>query len=248
MKSKKALQKLWALNLGHKTSDTRHQTPRLVTGDMSYVLPLLNVPSPEGGYPLSLSYHSGIAMDQEASLVGLGWNLNPGSINRNINGYPDDWAKTHVGEFFYDQQWTENYYNFSIGGTLPNGISLGVGASWGSNQSFGGIVSLGYAGFTADIGVAGNNGYAGVGYSVGGFSYGISTQGVNIGGGQSFGDVGLNLNYNSNSGYSASVSASATGRDDINRPINTGVGISFNSNGVTVSGSSGNKGIGISNF
>ena len=28
----------------------------LLTGDLSYVLPLLDVPSPEGGYPLALSY------------------------------------------------------------------------------------------------------------------------------------------------------------------------------------------------
>ena len=61
----------------------------LATGDLSYVLPLLNVPSPEGGYPIALSYHGGIAMDQEATWVGLGWNLNPGAINRSVNGFPD---------------------------------------------------------------------------------------------------------------------------------------------------------------
>jgi len=44
----------------------------LVTGDLSYVMPLLDVPSPEGGYPLTLSYHAGIAIDQDASWVGLG--------------------------------------------------------------------------------------------------------------------------------------------------------------------------------
>lgn len=43
----------------------------LLTGDFTYVLPLLNVPSPEGGYPIALSYHAGIAMDQEASWVGM---------------------------------------------------------------------------------------------------------------------------------------------------------------------------------
>src|SRR5690606_13193802 len=67
----------------------------LVTGDMSYVLPLLNVPSPEGGYPIALSYHAGIAMEQEASWVGLGWTINPGAINRGVNGYPDDWGRTN---------------------------------------------------------------------------------------------------------------------------------------------------------
>ena len=63
----------------------------LLTGDVNYVLPLLNIPSPEGSYPLVLAYHAGIAYDQEASWVGLGWNLNPGVINRHVNGFPDDW-------------------------------------------------------------------------------------------------------------------------------------------------------------
>lgn len=62
----------------------------LLTGDLSYVIPILNVPGPAGGYPLALSYHAGVAMDQEASWLGLGWGINPGSINRNVNGFPDD--------------------------------------------------------------------------------------------------------------------------------------------------------------
>jgi len=32
----------------------------LQTGNFTYNMPLLEVPSPEGGYPLSLSYHAGI--------------------------------------------------------------------------------------------------------------------------------------------------------------------------------------------
>lgn len=56
------------------------------TGDFSYNIPLLDV----GGYPVSLSYRAGITMDQEASWVGLGWNVNPGTINRNVRGLPDD--------------------------------------------------------------------------------------------------------------------------------------------------------------
>src|SRR4051812_29766654 len=56
------------------------------TGDFNYNIPLLDV----GGYPINISYHSGITMDQEASWVGLGWNINPGVINRNMRGLPDD--------------------------------------------------------------------------------------------------------------------------------------------------------------
>src|SRR5215831_8575906 len=61
------------------------------TGDFTYNIPLLEVPGPEGGYPLSLSYHAGIQPNQDASWVGLGWTLNPGAISRFVNGYPDDW-------------------------------------------------------------------------------------------------------------------------------------------------------------
>src|ERR1700749_828281 len=49
----------------------------LFTGDFNYNIPLFELPGPNGGYPFNLSYHSGIGMDQEASWVGLGWNLNP---------------------------------------------------------------------------------------------------------------------------------------------------------------------------
>ncbi len=58
----------------------------LFTGDFSYNIPLLDV----GGYPINLFYNSGITMDQEASWVGLGWNINPGTIMRNMRGLPDE--------------------------------------------------------------------------------------------------------------------------------------------------------------
>src|SRR5262245_17773336 len=43
------------------------------TGDFRYTVPLIQVPGPNGGYPISLSYASGITPDQDASWVGLGW-------------------------------------------------------------------------------------------------------------------------------------------------------------------------------
>ena len=42
-----------------------------LTGDLTYNMPLLEVPGPEGSYPLSLSYHAGIQPNEEASWVGL---------------------------------------------------------------------------------------------------------------------------------------------------------------------------------
>lgn len=62
----------------------------LFTGDFGYNIPLFEVPGPNGGYPFNLSYQSAPSMDQEASWVGLGWNINPGSIVRNMRGLPDD--------------------------------------------------------------------------------------------------------------------------------------------------------------
>lgn len=58
----------------------------LFTGDFVYNIPLLDV----DGYPVNISYHGGIDMEQEASWVGLGWNINPGVIGRSMRGLPDD--------------------------------------------------------------------------------------------------------------------------------------------------------------
>lgn len=58
----------------------------LFTGDFSYNIPLLDV----GGYPVNIHYTGGISMDQDASWVGLGWNINPGTISRSMRGIPDD--------------------------------------------------------------------------------------------------------------------------------------------------------------
>ncbi len=60
------------------------------SGDFSYNIPLLELPGPNGGYPFNLSYQAGVGMDQEASWVGLGWNLNVGAINRQVRGLPDE--------------------------------------------------------------------------------------------------------------------------------------------------------------
>lgn len=58
----------------------------LFSGDLNYNLPLLDV----GGYPVNLSYQSGTSMEDEASWVGLGWTLNPGSVSRTMRGLPDE--------------------------------------------------------------------------------------------------------------------------------------------------------------
>ncbi|WP_025739445.1 hypothetical protein [Aquimarina pacifica] len=250
---------IWANNNGPNAPEAAAFEPvdatdmvNLLTGDFSYVLPLLNVPSPEGGYPLSLSYHGGIAHNQEASWVGLGWNLNPGSINRNINGFPDDWGKTGYEEFFYDAGWTEDEYNFSVGVDVY-GFNIGLGASWGSHRSTGGFVSLGYGyegiGVNTSIGTDGAS--IGVGYK--GFNISMGTNGVGIGYGSKFSKgsemgYGLSLNYNYNSGLSGgiSITGSNTTYGKEGRTKSASVGISFSANGPSLSGSINGKGSGIS--
>ncbi len=211
----------------------------LLTGDFTYVLPLLNVPSPEGGYPLSLAYHAGIAMDQEASWVGLGWNLNPGAINRSVNGYPDDYNSSLLSEYFYDAGGTESYYSLSIG--YSNGVSIGVGISWGSNRSFGGSVNIGF-------GIDAGNSRLGAGASIG-------TQGSSVGLGATFaGGLSLGINASSNGGFGTSlgftntngsgfsISASNSGNFSLGFSKNNknnnlmSLDVSFSSTGVGISG------------
>lgn len=61
------------------------------TGDFKYNVPLLTLSGPNGEkFPLNLNYSGGIRMNQEASWVGLGWNLNIGEIRRQVKGMPDD--------------------------------------------------------------------------------------------------------------------------------------------------------------
>ena len=66
------------------------------TGDFNYNIPLITVPGPGGGYPINLGYQAGIGMEQEASWVGLGWNINPGAITRSLRGLPDDFSGDEV--------------------------------------------------------------------------------------------------------------------------------------------------------
>nr|WP_321234631.1 hypothetical protein [uncultured Psychroserpens sp.] len=90
---------LWALTGGPSQPEFNAFTPigtsdmvNLSTGDFNYNIPIMDV----GGYPLNLAYNSGITMDQEASWVGLGWNLNVGQINRQVRGLPDDFNGDEV--------------------------------------------------------------------------------------------------------------------------------------------------------
>lgn len=93
----------YALTSGPTQPETQSFTPAGVSdmvdpfsGDFSYNIPLFELPGPNGGYPFNLAYQSGVGMDQEASWVGLGWNLNVGAINRQVRGLPDEFKGDEV--------------------------------------------------------------------------------------------------------------------------------------------------------
>ncbi len=125
------------------------------TGDFTYNLPVLNVPGPHGsGYAMSLSYHSGTTPEEEASWVGYGWTLNPGSINRNKKGFADDWNGADVT---YHNKVRKNYtlgYGFSGDFSYQSIIGAGLSASVrfnnykGFGATYGGDIGSNYLGTT----------------------------------------------------------------------------------------------------
>lgn len=67
----------------------------LFSGDLNYNIPLLDI----GGYPISISYNSdAVKMESEASMVGLGWNMDMGAISRDVRGLPDDFNGEKVSK------------------------------------------------------------------------------------------------------------------------------------------------------
>lgn len=103
------------------------------TGDMSLSIPLMTVPGISGtDYPITLSYASGIKLDQKSGPVGLGWSLGIPSISRGVVGVPDDYFPTDFQSqdkenvFYYDKVTNyDSYYSYS---TIKHsgGFSLGL--------------------------------------------------------------------------------------------------------------------------
>lgn len=184
------------------------------SGDFTYNLPLLSVPGPNGGYPVNLSYHSGISMDQEASWVGLGWNINVGAITRGLRGLPDDMNGQQVTQ----QAHIKDYYTTNL--SLPYVKKKEYFGLEGSNGTvatqlyYNNYKGVGYRlSYNANFKVFSNNANAGFGLSYdsqGGI--GISPQ---ISAGEQYRDagysVGLSANINSRSGLTSyALSSSAT--------------------------------------
>lgn len=186
----------------------------LVTGDFNYNIPLLEVPGPEGGYPVALSYHGGVLPAQDASWVGLGWNINPGSINRTVNNFADDYCNA---KYYIDDQWNggeTTEYNFGIGVGIANIVTVGVdvGVKHDTYRGNGGSVGLSVGvgsqyglGINASVGEdawSGTYGSVGIGLGDRAMSVGVT---VGSYGGQTYGSFGISSQITqSNMGVSLS--------------------------------------------
>ncbi len=142
----------------------------LFSGDFQYNIPLLDVE----GYPINLSYSSGIGMEDQASSVGLGWTLNAaGTINRTVRGIPDDFNGKNdkiITSTYFKPNWTVGT-NISIGNPeivgceLP--LSLGFGVLYNNYTGFGYETSVGVSvssgdkfkmGGSLNLGISSDNG------------------------------------------------------------------------------------------
>ena len=175
----------------------------LSTGDLNYNIPIMDV----GGYPLNLAYSSGVSMDQEASWVGLGWDLNVGQISRQLRGLPDDF---NGDEMIYENNMKPNV---TVGANTNFFLT-----AFGAKEEGGPKLKV-----EAGIGIKYNN-YDGLGTSVnGGLSYQIND---NL-------SVGMNLESSTTEGVTVSPKISCSqklgsfGNTDVNLGLNAGV--SYNS-------------------
>lgn len=180
----------------------------LFTGDFSYNIPLLDA----GGYPIGLSYRGGVSMDQESSWVGLGWNINPGSIVRNVRGLPDDFngQDSITKELNTKKKWTA-------------GVNVGF-----TSEIFGKDLKFLR---NSDISLYYDN-YTGPGFSfsptpslgVGAFTKGSKSFGP--------GDLSTNISFDSKSGFNINPTYSVL-LENQEKKIATGgtIGLNYNSRG-----------------
>lgn len=175
----------------------------LFTGDFSYNIPLLDV----GGYPVNIYYNGGITPEQEASWVGLGWNINPGNVNRNVRGVPDDFNGQDTLQQLQVMK-PNKTWGLGIGGDFE---LLGIKAPVNANL---GVAFNNYLGPSLDLALRGNVGLKILG--IAGSEKSPASAGLNIG-----------IDVNSRAGTSFSGGVSLTGNAMIkNNTATFGIGLS----------------------
>ena len=154
-------------------------------GSFTYNLPLLNVPN---GYPINLAYHSN-SVNNEAlsSWVGLGWNINPGVINRNKRGFPDEYdgqkityhnrmpanwtvsATAGLSVDLFSNEKGDNGKVKSMGKNSVLGANISQTISFNNYNGMGTALSFGVSAFAGIANISGgfaNGKYSGGSYSI----------------------------------------------------------------------------------
>lgn len=174
----------------------------LFTGDFKYNVPLLDV----DGYPINLNYESGTGIDDEASWVGLGWNVNVGAVNRQLRGIPDDMS----GDGVEIDQYTKP--KVTVGGKLTGKIEIrGAGKSLKGSGSFSlGVFNDNYTGIGAEVGAN-----AGISFSAGNETAFTSSLGLGINSNTATGVevspyMNLNIAVNNTKKYTETAGLSAS--------------------------------------
>lgn len=212
------LPNVWALTGGPSQPEFASFQPveandvvNLFSGDFNYNIPLMDVE----GYPVNLSYSSNVGMEDQASIVGLGWTLNAGGIiNRVVRGIPDDFN----GE---DKIETTTYLepNWTVGVTVRPDIELfGIEKDKLKKTKY----SLGNPQFEVTY-----NNYSGIGLGVS-MSAGISASDK-----AKYGSLGITNKLNTESGVTNSLNASLNSEykkeGKVDAQFSLGGGVSINS-------------------
>ena len=146
----------------------------LFSGDLKYNIPLMDV----GGYPVNLSYHSESNMEDEASWVGMGWSLNPGTVNRTMRGLPDDFTGTVKASNDKPDKITKTYHRKDFkkvgGSVLLKGTIAGFEGGGLSASVNVGVYKDNYYGIGAQLG-------ASIGFELGKCSDSYLTAGLTLG-------------------------------------------------------------------
>jgi hypothetical protein len=225
----------WALTSGPTAPEATSFEPvdttdlvNLNTGDLTYNIPLLEIPGPAGSYPIALSYHAGTQVEEEASWTGLGWSLNVGSVSRMVSGIADDYdgAKTTSRVFWEGGESSSKTFGLSYGignfATVGAGVTFaqdtyrgfGVGGYYSQGLSFGGRSAWG-VGVTA---TASFGAYGGTSTSMGvGLQHAAKKANMSA-------NIGVSINSDGNAGLGGGVNVGRTSAMDVS------IGTAGNSN------------------
>lgn len=195
------------------------------TGDFSYSIPLMDV----DGYPLTLSYNSNVTMNTEASWVGLGWNLDVGSISREMRGIPDEFNGEQMLATTFKTKKDETNDGFKAGGYLSVGFTkvflspkIQVTGLWGNyTNSYLGLGRTFDIGLQASVSLSYSNN---IGNVDAGFKFGLGYSSDTKGG------VGFNKSF----GFSAGLGPKS-GNKGPNGSLSYTFGSNFNSRSGLIS-------------